>query len=214
MTLFSTTLQAVLLVVSLTTDAFAASLSYGAEGIKIPFPSAATISGVCSLMLAAAMVFGNMAASAIPDGITKWIGFSLLLLMGFIRLIDRWIKNFIRSRKEIALCFGGRNFHVIMTIYADAGAADQDQSKELSVAEAATLSLALPLDSLAAGFGAAMAEGSAALCLGLSLILTYAAIRFGCALGTRIAKSLSFDLSYLSGALLVLLAVLRVLRVL
>ena len=46
--LFYAVLEALLLVVALSMDAFVASFAYGAQRIKIPFSSAAIISVICT----------------------------------------------------------------------------------------------------------------------------------------------------------------------
>lgn len=56
--LFYAVLEALLLVVALSMDAFVASFAYGAQRIKIPFSSAAIISVICTAMLAVSLLAG------------------------------------------------------------------------------------------------------------------------------------------------------------
>ena len=99
----------------------------------------------------------------------------------------------------------------ILNIYADPPEADRDASKTLSSAEAASLAVAMSLDGLAVGFGAGMGNASPVLVLLFSLLLTAAAVMGGSALGNRVAARLRHDLSWVGGALLLLLAAIKLL---
>ena len=94
---------------------------------------------------------------------------------------------------------------------ADPPEADRDASKTLSSAEAASLAVAMSLDGLAVGFGAGMGNASPVLVLLFSLLLTAAAVMGGSALGNRVAARLRHDLSWVGGALLLLLAAIKLL---
>lgn len=201
-------LESVVLVVSLSTDAFAASIAYGAGKIRVPAGSVAVISGVCSAMLGAALLAGTFAAQFLPAGLTRWLCFGLLFTIGLLRLCDNFLKNLIRRRHQVSLHFSASQLHFVLSIYADAQAADQDGSQHLSAKEAAALAVALSLDGLTVGFGAAMNGTGVLIPIAVSLVLTALAVQGGCALGARLSR-LPFDLSYLSGLLLIGLAFLR-----
>ena len=76
----------------------------------------------------------------------------------------------------------------------------------LSPVEDLSLGLALSLDSAAAGFGAGMMVTHLPLTILLSLLLNTAAVLLGSFLGRTLAKRSSLDLSWLSGLLLMGLA--------
>ena len=95
----------------------------------------------------------------------------------------------------------------MLSIYADPEKADRDQSKTISPAEAASLAIALSLDGLAVGFGAAMGNVNAWAVVLWSLVTNTAAILLGALLGNKIAQKLTFNLSWVSGAILILLAI-------
>ena len=203
--------QSLLLVVSLSTDAFTASAAYGANKMKIPTHSAMIISLVCSLMLGASMTAGGLLNQVIPLSFARWSCFSILLLVGLAKLFDSCIKAYIRAHHQIRWGFTASDLQFILTVYTDAKKADVDQSKVLSAKESVALAVALSLDGLAGGFGAAIAGNGALLPFCLSLIFTFLSVMGGCKLGQSIQNLVSFDLSYLSAALLILLALLRVL---
>ncbi len=201
--------EALALVLALSLDAFAASFAYGADRVRIPPASLAVISGVCSGVLGLSLLLGSGAAPWLPAGIPSLIGFLLLLIIGCVRLFDSSIKALIRSRR---LTEKRIQFHlcVILDIYACPQNADRDQSRVLSPGEAASLAMALSLDGLAAGFGAGLSQVDWLLPVLFSLIVGAAAVRLGDLAGQRLAKRIPFDLSWLSGFLLILLALLKV----
>ena len=177
--LFYAVLEALLLVVALSMDAFVASFAYGAQRIKIPFSSAAIISVICTAMLAVSLLAGALLRPFLPQGLTRGLCFALLFLK------------------------------FILDIYADPEKADRDGSRVLSPAEAASLAVALSLDGLAVGFGAALMQVNVLIVMLFSLAVGMLAVRLGGKIGNRAAQKLSFDLSWFSGALLIVLAILK-----
>lgn len=202
-------LECFVLVISLSVDAFAASLAYGADKIKVPHSSAVVISLVCSSALALSMLIGNILRSVIPDQISKWICFIILLIIGLSKFFDNVIKSYIQKHQKLSLNVATQNLKFIFTVYANTKYADLDNSKTLSFKEAAVLAMALSLDSLTVGLGAALSGLGVVLPLILSLLLTFSAIRIGCLLGKTLRRIIPFDLSYLSACLFIVLAVLR-----
>lgn len=208
---FYPALEALLLVVALSLDAFVASFAYGAQRIKIPFSSAAIISVVCTAMLAVSLLAGALLRPHLPQGLTKGLCFALLLLLGLTKLCDSAIKTLIRRHKRMhrKVSFSVFSLKFILDVYADPEKADRDGSRVLSPAEAASLAIALSLDGLAVGFGAALMQVKVFLVMAFSLAVGLLAVRLGGKLGNKAAQSLPFDLSWLSGALLIVLAVLK-----
>ena len=105
--------------------------------------------------------------------------------------------------------FSALRLHFILQIYADPEEADADDSRVLSLREAAALAAALSLDGLAAGFGSGLTGSGTALLLVLSFAATAGAVSFGCRTGARLARGARRDLSWAGGALLLLLAAVR-----
>lgn len=200
--------ESLLLVLALSTDAFVASFSYGTGGVRIPLPSVLVIAGVCSGTLAASLVLGSVIGPWLPSGLTAGVCFALLLCIGAVKLFDSSVKALIRRRKlperRIKFCLFSLCF--ILDVYADPEKADRDYSRVLSPGEAASLSLALSLDGLAAGFGAGLTSTGWLLPVLLSLAVGICAVEAGCCIGRKVSQKLSFDLSWLSGVLLIVLA--------
>ena len=205
--LFYAVLEA--LVVALSMDAFVASFAYGAQRIKIPFSSAAIISVICTAMLAVSLLAGALLRPFLPQGLTRGLCFALLFLLGVAKLCDSAIKTRRHKRMHRQVSFSVFSLKFILDVYADPEKADRDGSRVLSPAEAASLAVALSLDGLAVGFGAALMQVNVLIVMLFSLAVGMLAVRLGGKIGNRAAQKLSFDLSWFSGALLIVLAILK-----
>ena len=203
--------EALLLVAALSLDAFAASMAFGAQGIRVPPASVGVISAVCSGVLGISLLLGRLAAPFFPASAAKWTAFALLGVLGVLRLFDSIIKAWIRKScgDTADVEFHFLSFHFLLRVYADSTVADVNQSKSLSAGEAASLALALSLDGLATGFGAGIVNASLWLVVGLSLLTSAAAVLLGCLLGRRVAWKSGRDISWAGGAMLILLSILK-----
>ena len=199
--------ETLLLVTALSLDAFAACVGYGASRISIPPLSALLLSGVGSLLLAFSLLMGGVVRGWLPPETAHLICVVLLGGLGLVKLFDSSIKRAIRRRgAERELRFSALHLRFILRVYADPEEADRDQSRVLTPAEATSLAVALSLDSLAVGFGAALEQSPVLLAAGLCFLMGLLAVHMGCWVGRQLAKRTDLDLSWLSGALLLLLA--------
>ena len=173
--------EAAFLALSLSLDTFVAGLSYGSSKIRLPLICAVTVSLVCSGVLCLSMFAGS-------------------LVRPFLCRHDDFSRNFM---------FRARHFQFFLSVYADPCKADADASKSLSVPESVCLALAMSLDGAAAGFGAALGNLNPVAVLFFSLLFGFTAIQGGFLLGNRLAQKTHFTVDWLSGALLILLAFLR-----
>lgn len=204
-------LETLVLVTAVSVDAFVASIAYGTNRIRIPLSSVMVINGVCCAMLGLSLVAGALIRPFFPAGLTKALCFALLFLLGALKLWDSTLKAYIRRRKTLhkKLAFSFLSLNFILDIYANPEEADCDRSKTLSPAEAASLAVALSIDGLAVGFGAALGNSNILEALLFSLLINTAAVIAGSGIGNKIAEKLSLDLSWLSGLLLMVLAFLK-----
>lgn len=209
--LFIMFLEALALASALSMDAFVASFAYGNNKIKIPFLSVLVINIICSSILGISLLAGTLLKQYIPDWLTLAVCFAVLFILGIIKLLDGVTKSIIRKynnlNKEIK--FSMFNIKFILNLCANAEDADVDSSKTISPAEAVSLSIALSLDGLAVGFGAALGNTNALIILICSFVINAFAVVAGCYAGNKIAKKLKFNLSWLSGVLLLVLAFLK-----
>ena len=206
-------LQAWMLVVALAIDAFVCSFSYGANKIKIPIKSVLIITFICSLFLGSGLLFGNLIGQYFPEAIGNWFSFMILFCLGMSKLFDSTIKNIIRKYNGIKKDFTFSLFQLgfVLQVYADPEEADVDSSKELSPKEATPLAIALSIDGLGVGFGVGVATANTALLIGLSLFSNMLAVMVGCYIGNKIAQKTTVELSWLSGVILLIIAIMQML---
>lgn len=203
--------EALFLVAALSLDAFAASFAYGTNRIKIPFRSVIIISLICSAMLGIALLAGRLLQNIVPEKLTVGICFTILFLLSLTKFFDFFIKMWIRKSKDASpkVDFHFLNFHFLLQLMCDATQADVDDSKVLSSKEAVALAVALSFDGLAAGLGAGMAGGSLPLVLLFSFLLSLVSVVAGCFIGNKIAGRTELNLTWISGVILLILAVLK-----
>ncbi len=208
-------LEAILLVTALSIDAFVASIAYGTNKIKIPFYSVATINVVCTLLLGISLYFGSVVREVIPGNFVALIGIMILLGLGLYQLFEGVFKNLIKKYlvQEKRMDFELFDFRFVLEIYIDETKADFDQSRRLNVKEALALAVALSVDGLAAGFGSALGNINYTQILLLSLVFHMLAVWIGVWVGQRLARKIKINMSWVSGLILILLALIRLVRI-
>ncbi len=197
-----TVIEALLLVMI---DTFISSLAYGTNKIKIPFSSAMIINIICSVFLAISILLGEFFEPYVSNHLIKFISFLLLFSLGIIKLFNKKIKNFFNHLKQIRF-FKHSKITTFINIYSNPEKADIDTSKYLSNKEATLLALTLAIDGLSIGFGAGLTNINHILVIFFSLFSDMIAIFLGSYIGIRVAKKTSFNLSWLSGLILIFLA--------
>lgn len=211
MNIFLTIIEAIMLASSLSLDAFVASFAYGSNKIKIPFSSIQIMNLICSSVLGLSILIGSFLRQFLPEKFTIAICFILLFILGMTKLMDSITKSVIRRYNSInkEIKFSMFNFKFILSLYADPEAADVDSSKIISPKEAVSLAIALSLDGLAVGFGAALGNVNGLAVVLSSLVIDMIAIVLGCYIGNKVAKKISINLSWLSGLILIILAIMK-----
>lgn len=201
-------IEAGLLASSLSVDAFTAGFAYGSKKIKIPLTSIQIINIVCAMITGLALFGGAMLRNHIPHGLALGLAFSILFFIGSVKLLDSITKEIIRKHSTInkKIKLSAFHFKFILSMYADPEKADTDYSKVISPMEATMLALSLSLDGVAVGFGAALANANGFAVVLWSLLTNAAAVILGCYLGGRVADKLPFNISWLGGAVLIVLA--------
>lgn len=204
-------LETLLLVFVLSLDAFVASVAYGTNRIKIPFLSISIISTICSGLLAVSLFLGSIVRNIIPGKIAISISFVILLLLGVYYLFEGLIKTYLKknpsSNKRIKLRL--LNLHLILDIYLDETKADFDDSKNLNSKEALYLAVALSIDSLAVGFANSLGDIDYIFTILLSFLAGIISVVSGLFIGRRLVNTIKVDLSWLSGVILIALAILK-----
>lgn len=205
-------LEALLLVVALSADTFAASFAYGTNKIKIMMSSTLIINGICTLALTLSLVLGNLLRPILSNEITRTVSFTVLFVLGMSKLFDSTIKAYIRkyNKFEHELHFSFLYLRFILNVYADPKIADVNESNSLSPMEALSLAIALSFDGFAVGLGAALVEINVWYIIILSFIIGILAIVVGSFIGNLISKKISMNISWLSGILLLVIAFLKI----
>lgn len=203
-------LEAILLVTALSLDSLTAGFSYGAGKIRIPLISVLVISGVCSASLLVSMFAGSILGNFIPLSTTKGISFSIMFILGAVKVFDSGLKRYIIKKNggKKELTFKAFNLKFILNIYAEPENADSDKSRVLSAKEALYLAIALSIDSLAAGFGAGMGEVGLGVAALFCFATTFLSVLTGCFFGNKVSGILP-DISPLGGIILIVLAFLK-----
>ena len=195
-------LGSLILVFALCTDTFVASLAYGANRVHVGWGKVALLNGICSGCLGLALGLGSVISSVLPGDVTRLICFVSLFLLGFIKFLDYSIKAYINRhcciRRNLSFSLSGMK--VIVNIYGDPMAADVDGSQSLGWKETVFLALAMSIDSLVAG--------TMALSFAVGVCMMYG----GLWLGRKVASRFRYDLSWISGVLLMVLALMKVLH--
>ncbi|MCL2087525.1 MAG: sporulation membrane protein YtaF [Oscillospiraceae bacterium] len=209
-------LEGFIIAASCSLDALAASFAYGNNKIKIPFLSVIVITVVCSCVLGLSLFFGEFLREFLPTSLTTIASFWVLFIIGTLKLFDSITKSIIRKYNKsgdslLRIKFSAFNFRFILNLYADPEKADLDASKTISCFEAAGLALALSLDGAAIGFGAALGQVSVTAVFMSSLVLHLIMLPLGCHIGNKTAGKLNFNLSWLSGLILMLMAAIKLL---
>lgn len=211
-------IEAVILASSCSIDAFTASFAYGSKGIRIPFLSNQIVNLICSSVLGLSLWAGAAVRQFLPGWITVAAAFTILFILGVVKLLDSVTKTVIRRhyesndselRKEYR--FRLFNFNFMLNLYANPENADADGNKVISPGEAAALAVSLSLDGLAIGFGAGIGSINILAVVAASLVTDMLAVFLGCALGYKLSRKLPFNLSWISGIVLIGLAVTKLL---
>jgi len=198
-----------MLTAALSTDAFAAAFAYGSNKIKMPARSMHAINFICAGFLTISLLLGRVVTAWLPEGLAAGLGFAILFLLGFYKLAGSIVRMIVQRHRDFQreLQFSAFDLKFILHLCANPQAADIDGSRVLTLGEAAALAIALSLDGLAVGFGAAMSQVNKPAVILCSLVVGFAALWLGSCLGNGVAKKLPFNLSWLGGVLLMGLAV-------
>lgn len=196
--------------VALSMDGFGAGIVYGMRKIKTPLASLFVIGFSSSTAIGISMIFGHLVSQYISVRIAEITGALILIVMGLRILMQASSVNKEEKggeskrqedlRKELCeektqtaiLNFKIKSLGLVIQILREPTIADIDKSGHISIKEALLLSLALAMDAMVAGFGAAMAGYRplitpfvvgpvSALCVSLGVYIgrNYAAKRLG-----------------------------------
>lgn len=203
--------QAFFLVLALSLDTFTAGVALGTQKIIVPFRSVLAISLTCSASLWFAISLGGWIGNWISPRTGAVIGCIILVMMGSVRLFDGVIKELLRrccENKE-GMVFYRKNLKIFLQVCVDSAQADFNRSQSLSVPEAISLAAALSVDGLAAGVGAGILDVSHWLIFLIAMLINLFAVHLGCRTGIRFSRKHEQDISWVAGALLIVLGLIK-----
>lgn len=200
-------LKEIILSVIVSVDIFLAAAAYECSGIKIPLTSAAVINGIGAFFLWLSLVFSYILSRFIPEKLCIGLGFFIILTIGISTIYKSLIRNLVRrleNRGELSLHTRGSG--IVIKLYLDDTAADTDNSKRLSIIEAATLAAAASVDSLSIGLAVGSGGISPAAAAVFTFIAGFAAILLGRITGRKCSET-NLDFSWIGGAALILFGI-------
>ena len=196
---------------ALSLDTFTAGVALGTQKITVPFRSVLAISLTCSASLWLAISLGGWIGNWISPRTGAVIGCVILVMMGSVRLFDGVIKELLRrccENKE-GMVFYRKNLKIFLQVCVDSAQADFNRSQSLSVPEAISLAAALSVDGLAAGVGAGILDVSHWLIFLIAMLINLFAVHLGCRTGIRFSRKHEQDISWVAGALLIVLGLIK-----
>lgn len=201
--------QLLMLLCAQSVDSFATGLAYSARRIKIPNRSKLLISFICSAVIGVGLEMGEVSGRLMTEDTALRLSAGILGVLGFVKIFEAWIKNFLKrnSRKYFRLF----RFNFFVEVICDSTQADLNCSKELSLKEACPLAVMLSLDGLAAGMSAGLMGFSAIMIFALSFVLGACALYLGEGVGKQLSEKSNADLSWISGAVMLILVLFRLL---
>ena len=151
-------------------DSFGVGLSYGIRKIVVPWFSIIIICLTSSIATIFSMFFGNMIAHYISPLFAEKIGAIIMVVVG-IGILYQAVMNICKNKsakkqntnfksnvvEQHIIKFKILKIGIIIQILQEPAEADFDRSGEISMGEALILGIALAIDALGAGFGAAVA---------------------------------------------------------
>lgn len=204
----------VLITLALSLDGFFVGAAYGLRRIQIPVRSLCIVALCTGVGMAVSMLLGDLAGEVISERTTQLIGAIVLGVLGLWQLVQGWIEYAANgcAHKEEPVLFRVqvKALGVVIQLLREPTRADADRSGVIDPKEALVLGMALGMDALAAGFGAAMLDfGGPFLILLVTLgllLLTWLGLRVGRRYGHHFTGSKAL---FVPGALLLLVALIQ-----
>lgn len=218
----------ILFAVALSFDGFGVGVAYGIKNIRIPIKSLLVISLTSSTAIGLSMLLGTGISKVVSVLVAERIGASLLIIMGVWLLIQSLISQETEQDKEHLtgetvyndiLHTGGlleeplfrlqiKPLGLVIQILRQPVKADIDQSGTISPREAVFLGIALAMDALGSGIGAAMAGFSILLTIPIVGIVKFILVSCGGLIGRKFSATwLGNWASVIPGCVLILLGI-------
>lgn len=193
---------------AVTLDSLTAGLTYGTRKVRIQPLSYLILICIPALFITAANQLGTLLACLLPPQVLPWISFLLLFLLGISKIIESLIRRLAAKHPSLTRNWGCKikQINIIFTIYLSPEYANVEDLQILSAKEALLLSLALSLDSILVGMAFTTDAVSWVFLFLLAVLFNLLFFLIGYLAGHVLCHLFHVDLSWLSGLLLLLLA--------
>lgn len=198
-----------LLALAISLDNFCVGVAYGVRKIDLPFNANLIISSASGIAILLSMLAGSILSNYLSVHRAQLLGALIILFTGLWIILQAWWqkwKNGISEEGSIDIKI--KSLGIVIRILNDPSKADLDHSGIISNWEALILGVALALNALGAGFGAAMEGLSPWLTSLAATVFSLLLISLGVKVGQKYMSNLLGDkIAIVSGLALVLLAV-------
>lgn len=207
-------INVIFLVSALFLDTLAASIAYGACGMRLSGRQIAAINGIGSGCLLAALLLGSLIDHWIPETFTRQICFFSLFFLGLMKLGDSALKSYLRENRNFSrdIGFSVCSLKFVIRIYSDPVTADLNQDRKLSWKETVFFALAMSIDGMVAGTMAAFLKVPVVLTVLTAFVMGECFTYFGLFLGRTLEHRKDRDFTFLGGILFLVLAFLKLWR--
>lgn len=150
-------LSLLLLALALSLDSLSVGLLYGLRSIRISVAPILVVGLISGGLVGTTMWLGGLLGAALSPGPAQRLGGAILVGVGAWIVYQSLRPHIPPGESGAVLTIRLRPLGLVIQILREPAAADTDRSGSISAAEAGFLGLALALDSVGAGFGAALA---------------------------------------------------------
>lgn len=212
----------ILLAVSLSLDALGVGLSYGMRRVRIPITSKLIICLFSILYAAGALTVGKLLSTAIPPTMSKFIGISILGIMGIWIILQGLIKgknedktsfkDYIEMEKTL-LNIAIKSLGITIKVIKNPGECDIDKSGKIEISESILLGLALSVDAIGVALGSALAGFYSTIIPFAVGVFQLVFLYVGTYIGNKFSLSEKINKKFISlcpGILLIILAFIRI----
>lgn len=206
--MFFTVMPVLLFMFAVSVDSLSAGFAYGTSRVHIKPLAAFFLVFVPSVSITLMSKVGTFLFSFIPAHLFTALSFILLFFLSCEKLLESLIRHLAKRYPDIVgnWAYKIKQVNIIFTIYFSPEDANKQDIQTLSGKEAFFLSLALSLDSILASMAFSCQVPSLPLFFLLAALFHFLLFLSGYLLGLFVSKKFSFDLSWLSGLFLLLLA--------
>jgi len=204
-------------------DSMMTGVTYGLRKIKIPISSLLIIGVASTISVSTSMVLGGLAAKFLSTELAEIVGGLILIVIGFWILYQSIKKILVDQALGSEIVFSDhviedepifkfriKSLEIVIKILNEPIRADFDYSGEISMIEAVFLGLALALDALGVGFGAAMASYDPFLTSITVGVVTFICLSAGLYLGKRLdLERMNNKTILLPGIVLIILGIFK-----